>query len=257
MGNYYFLAASLPDLALGHKPELSFEEMKSRVKINLNKEDQESVSLLTRFIDIQNIRALLLKEPLDTKGTLSEKELEEALLVQDAFPQYVFDVLDRFETVEEQVRNFSGVISRFFAEEVGSHQGFMRKYLIFEREWRLVLTALRAKATKRDITRELQFEDPTDPFIAEILAQKDGEYYEPPEEFLELKELVASHQGDPWAEHRAFSEWRLIKIEELVEAPLFSIDWILSYLARQLIIEQDNELNKTQGKKIIEQLTQG
>lgn len=256
MGNYYFLAPSLPDLVLGQKPEVSYEELKTRIAINLSKEDYAKAIVFARFIDINNIRALFLEEPIDTRGNLSEKELDEALLIHNILPEYVFDFLDQFDTVLEKIRHFPSLIARFFVEEIPHAKGFLRKYLQFERDWRLVLTALRAKVLHRDVLNELQFEDFSDPLVAQILAQRDSPQYEPPEEFQGLKEIFVSCGNDPWQQHRAFDAWRFKKIEEMVTKPLFSIDWILSYMARLLIVEHDYELDKNKGNKIVDTLTQ-
>ena len=256
MGNYYFLAPSLPDLVLGKKPEVSFLELKNRIEINLTKKDLLKARIFGRFIDINNIRSQLLEEPIDPRGNLSEKELDEALLVRNNLPEYVFDFLDQFDPVSEKISRFSGLISRFFAEEIPKADGFLRVYLTFERNWRLVLTALRAKTLKRDLVRELQFEDFTDPLVAQILAQKDAPQYEAPEEFRELKEIFLSCGEDPLEQHRSFDAWHFRKIEEMVVKPLFSIDWILSYMARLLIVEYDYELDKNKGKMIVDTLTQ-
>lgn len=256
MGNYYFLAPSLPDLILGQKPEVSFEELQGRIAINLSKEDYAKASVFGLFIDINNIRSLFLEEPIDPRGNLSEKELDEALLVHSSLPEYVFDFLNQFDTVPEKVRHFPGLIARFFAEEILKAGGFLRRYLKFERDWRLVLTALRAKGLHRDILRELQFEDFSDPLVAQILSQRDAPQYEPPEEFRGLKEIFLSCGNDPWEQHRAFDAWRFHKVEEMVVKPLFSIDWILSYMARLLIVEYDYELDKNKGKMIVDTLTQ-
>ena len=43
MANYYFLAASLPPLVLGEKPDLSFEELSARLSINLTVKDFEKI----------------------------------------------------------------------------------------------------------------------------------------------------------------------------------------------------------------------
>lgn len=256
MSNYYFLAASLPDLVLGQKPEISFEELKSRIEINLTKEDLDKARVFGRFVDINNIRAQLLEEPIDPRGNLSEKELDEALLVHNILPEYVFDFLDQFDTVSEKIRNFPGLVSRFFAEEIPKTKGFLQTYLRFQRDWRLVLTALRAKTLKRDLVRELQFEDFSDPLVAQILAERDAPQYEPPEEFRELKEIFLVCGDDPLEQHKAFDAWQFRKIEEMVVKPLFSIDWILSYMALLLIVEYDYELDKNKGKMIVDTLTQ-
>lgn len=257
MGNYYFVAASLPPLVLGEKPEISFEELKMRLEINLSKEDLEKTIVLRRLIDLQNIRSLLLEEPIDPRGNLEEQELGEAMLVQNILPSYVFDFLDQFDTLTDRLKNFFGLFSKFFAEEIPNQKGFLAKYLTFEHEWRLVMAAMRAKELGRDIVHELQFEDFSNTLVAQILAQKDALVYEPSQDWLELKELIHACGSDPWQRYKAFAAWRFKKIEEMVERPLFSIDWILGYIARLMIVEQWNELDEVRGKMILESLKTG
>jgi hypothetical protein len=252
MSNYYFLAASLPQLVLGEKPDITFEELTSRLEINLTKPDLEKTAVFRRYIDLSNIRALFLEESIDPRGNLSEKELDEALLVKDGLPQYVFDFLDQFEGMSEKLRNFSGLFSTFFAEEVGKASGFLHAYFEFEREWKLVMLAIRSKELGRNVAQELQFEDFTDPTVAQILAQKDSESYDPPIDYISLKETFLSCGSDPWQQYRQVAKWRFGRIEELVERPLFSIDWVLSYMAQLLIVEHWNELDESKGKMILD-----
>jgi hypothetical protein len=250
VGNYYFVAASLPPLVLGQKPDITFEELSARLKINLSKADLEKTVVLRRFIDLNNIRSLFLEDAIDTRGNLNEKELDQALLLKDGLPEYVHDFLDQFESQTEKLRFFSGLLSKYFNEEKES--GFLKSYLAFEREWRLVILALRAKQQSRDVVSELQFEDLNDPLVQGILAQKDAASYDPPIEYADLKEIYLSCGPDPWAQYKTIAEWRFHRIEELATAPLFSIDWILSYMARLLIVEQWNELDLAKGKIILE-----
>lgn len=252
MANYYFLAASLPVLTLGEKPDLSFDELKSRFKINLNKEDYEKTIAFRRYIDVANIRFLFLEEAIDSRGNLNEKDLDEALLLKDSFPFYIFDFLDQFESVSEKLKHFSGVLSVFFNEEISKQKGFLKAYFEFERTWKMVMLALRAKEQNRDVMRELQFENFSDPLVAQILAQKDGSYYDPPPEYLDLKEKYVSCGADPWQKYKVIAKWRLNRIEELVDKPVFSIDWILSYMARLLIVEDYNALDEAKGKMILD-----
>lgn len=257
MGNYYFLAASLPPLAIGEVPEISFEELADRLEMNLSKKDLEKTVVLRRLVDLFNIRAFLLKEPIDPRGNLDEKELDEALLQREGLPGYVYDFLDRYEGMHDRLAHFSELFTFYFAEEIKKQSGFLKQYLTFEREWRLVLLALRSKRTGRDPARELLFEDFSDPIVAQILAQKDAEDYEPPVEYRPLKELILSCQEDPWLLHVSLGKYRFEKVEELVEKPLFTIDWILGYTAQLLMIEHWNELNQTKGMAILESFKQG
>ncbi|MGE5196754.1 MAG: DUF2764 family protein [Anaerolineae bacterium] len=257
MSNYYFLAASLPPLELDQRPELSFEELTSRLAINLNREDFEKTVVLRRLIDLYNIRALFLGESVDSRGNMNEKELDEALLIHNILPSYVFDFLDRFEQTSDKILNFPGLIATFFNQEIPKRTGFLRRYLEFERGWRLVLTALRSKELGRDVAKELQFEDFSDLLVAQILAQKDAPSYDPPPAYFELKEQLASCGPDPWQRQKVLAAWRFNAIEELVDKPLFSIDWILAYMARLIIVEYWKELDEKKGRLILEQFKTG
>ncbi len=258
MRNYYFVVPSLPPLSLRERPEISFEELMARLAINLSKKDWEKTKILRRLVDMYNIRALLMEEPIDPRGNLNEKELDEALLVRAGLPDYVFEFLGQFEKVPDKIRNFSGLLARYFNEEIPKHKGFLRKYLTFERECRLILVALRAKQLGRDVVKELQFEDPTDPLVAHILAQRDSDVYDPPPEYQDLKELLASCGSDPWEENRAFAEYRFKKIDELAETKQpFTIDVILAYLAQLMILEYIIELDTARGRMILDTFKNG
>jgi hypothetical protein len=78
MRNYYFVVPSLPPLSLSisDRPEITFEEFKTRLEVNLSKSDLEKTQVLRRFVDICNIRALLMEEPVDPRGNLNEKDLD-------------------------------------------------------------------------------------------------------------------------------------------------------------------------------------
>jgi hypothetical protein len=257
MRNYYFVVPSLPPLSVRERPEMAFEELTHRLEMCLSKSDLAKTHVLRRFVDICNIRALLMEETIDLRGNLSEKELDEALLVHSSLPDYVFEFLGQFEKVSDKIRNFPGLLSLFFNEEIPKNKGFLRTYLTFERECRLVLVALRAKQLGRDVASELQFEDPTDTLVAQILAQKDADSYDPPMEYLDLKELIASCYTDPWLEHKAFAEYRVKKIAELAEGKIFTIDVILSYMAQLMIIENLFELDADRGTMILDTFKSG
>lgn len=252
MTNYYYLAASLPPLDFPCVPDVSFVDLRSILRLNLSKADLKKVETLRLFVDLSNIRPLLLEEEIDPRGNLSEKELDEALLVKDFLPEYVFDFLDKYDSLAEKLRHFSELTARFFHEEQTVYKGFLGKYLCFEREWRLIVLALRSKLTKRDIVRELQFEDFNDPLVSQILAQKDAEQYEPPSEYKELKERYVAAGKDPYLLSKTLLEYRFSKIDEFVEDTIFSMDAILAYLAQLMIVECWNELDERRGLAILD-----
>jgi hypothetical protein len=257
MNKYYFLVPSLPPLSLKERPEITFQKLKELLRVNLSKGDLAKTEVLKRLVDINNIRALWQEEEIDPRGNLNEKELDEALLTHAHLPEYVFDYIGQFEKVSDRIKNISGLMARFFQEEIPLQKGFLKRYLTFEREWRLVMVGLRAKQTGRDVARELQFEDFSDPLVAQILAQKDSGSYEPPAEYAELKEILDSCAYDPWEEHRLFAKWRFAKIEEMAGSALFSVDQVLAYMAQLMLVEYANELDEERGKMILDTFTTG
>ena len=192
--------------------------------------------------------------PVDPRGNLNEKQLEEALLLEDFFPPFVFSFFKKYEKMSDRIKFFSMLLSQFFDEKIQKEKGFLSKYFRLEKEIRLILTALRAKEIKRDISYELQYEDATDFFVAYILAQKDMDTFEPPKEYEELKILYKKYHQTPLLLMKENIFFRLKKIEQMQEGKEFSIDYILSYQAILAMVEDWMQLEIEKEKKIIETL---
>jgi hypothetical protein len=247
MTNYYFVASALPALQIDLPPELEFQDFEDLLKDNLTEADLAKVWIMRFYYDIQNMRAWWKNEALDPIGNLNEVELEEALVAKEGLPDYVQDFLENYTNTESRLHHFSALPVAYFATESKRATGFLQRYLSFEREWRLVMTAFRAKQLGRDFTSEFQFEDPDDDFVAQILAQKDAKTYTPPDEYEELKPLFEAHRNDPLGLHLALCEYRFNKIQEMFGVKVFSIDRILAYMARLIIVEKWQLLNKEKG----------
>ena len=226
LNDYYFLTAALPPLSLGETPEISFAEFKILLEENLSAKDFASVKAMLLPIDLGNIRALWTKTSFDERGNLTAKELEEALSNPDVLPPFIGEFLDQYESQTDRLRFFSSLYAALFRQE--SEEKFVAQYYAFERQVRLVLTALRAKVERRDITRELQFEEPSDFLINEILAQKDASDYTPPPEFDALKEAFTRSYQDPKQLLQETCAFRFAKYEEIAENKHFSLDRILN-----------------------------
>jgi hypothetical protein len=95
--------------------------------------------------------------------------------------------------------------------------------------------------------RELQFEDPADPLVAEILAQASASVYMPPREYEDLKAIFIGNGSDPQQLNQAILEYRFRKIEEMEESQNFGIDRVLAYIARLLLVESIAEQDKEKG----------
>lgn len=197
MVGYYFLITALPPLKFGIKPEISYEEVEELVDQNVRTSDREIVVGFKQYIDVKNLRLLWMDLPIDPRGNLNKKELEAALLVRDSFPSFVFDFIQTYEDSSHRLANFLFLIAKFLQYQIENQEGFLRVFFRFEREFRIILTALRAKDEKKDLSVELQYEDPKDFLIRDILSQKDSSSYEPPGEYKELKNIYVANRENP------------------------------------------------------------
>lgn len=255
MGHYFFLGSVLPPLKTGSKPDLTFEELMELFRDNMSRKDLKKVSLLRLYIDLKNVRQLLMKQPLDPRGNLSEKELDEALLNRESLPEYLFEYFDKYETEAEQIRNYSEVFIQFFKEMEKKEKGFLKFYFNFEREWRLILAGYRAKKLGVDPTVELQHEDATEPLVAQILAQKDAPFFEFPFGFEELDEKLKGIQKSPKEQYETMAAFRFHRILDKTQDHPFSVDFALGYFACQMIVEDWNALNEKQGNQSLTEIT--
>lgn len=262
MAEYYFLVSFLPQLEIGHLPTLSFTELKDLLETHLTPADLATTRRLRRLIDIENIRALLAHEPCNPRGNLTQEELEKALndlawSDEEPFPAYLVDFLERYATRESRLAHFAELLSRFLQEESRRAEGFLHDYFAFERELNLVFVGFRAKRLDRDVIKELTYEDPREPLIAEIIAQKDAATYEPPFEFRALKPLFEAYGTLALELYQALVLFRFNEAQTLVEGERFSIDRILSYMVRLMMVERWLELNHEKGMRVVHTIEEG
>ena len=116
MAKYYFLSSILTPIEIGQKPEISFGDLVALLEMNLTSSDLSKLTMLKKWLDIKNLRAMWAKEPIDTRGSLSDKELDEALLEEETLPDYVFEFMQEFESDTDRLQNFSSLFAQFFCE---------------------------------------------------------------------------------------------------------------------------------------------
>ncbi len=256
---YYFITTALPKLDFDQPPEISFRELEILLKDNLTRSDYDKVRVVRRLYDIKNIRAFWQEEELDFRGNLDASFLEEALFSPDSllnitFPSYIYQFIDKYDDVQKRLDHFSELVVLSFKEELKHSSGFLHRYLAFERNLRLILLGFRAKQQGRDVALELQYEDPEDIIVAQILAQKDAQGYFAPEEFEDLIPLLENYYNKPLELQKALCEYRFNKIDEMLGFDLFSIDRILGYMIQLIMVENWHALDREQGIKVVDKI---
>lgn len=233
---------------------MSFSKLWAMLVENLTVSDLKQAKEFRFLEDIYNLRAYWLGQELDPRGNLSRQELEEFLLQDDRLPPYLREFLQKYESKEDRLKYFSSLVAGYFRYEIAKSKGLLKKYLKMEREIRLMFVAFRAKQLNRDLFRELQFEDPYDDFVAQILAQKDAKEFQPPQDYTDLKTIFDRFNAEPLKLHQALLEYKYYKIEEILGYDKFSFDRILGYMIQLMMAEKWFELDRQQGTQIIDRL---
>lgn len=255
MAHYYFVGTLLPTLSFEAKPEMTFSELDQLLRDNLTPKDYQKTRIIRGFFDVLNLRALWLGESFDLRGEMTEAEVEEALAARLGLPDYVYLYVDTYHSIEERIAHFPLLFARFFQKAIETKDTFLREYFTFERELRLVVTALRARELGRDLSKEFLYEDPEDELIQDLLAQKEGLSLELPEKLQELNAIFEQNKNDPLALQGAIDLYRVEMVERQVSmSDLFSIKRILAYLIEFILIENWFTIDKAKGISIIDSI---
>lgn len=265
MGSYVYLCTLLPPLDLDVSPELPYEEFKELLVLNLSHDDMRKVYTIRRLYDLYNLLVIWRGHgTFSPYGNYDENQLKEFLVEERGLPSYVHEFAATYDKPEERAAAFPLLLQTYFHEEIRRSSGFLKKYLEFERSWRLVSTASRAKKLKRDLVVELQHENPEDPLVEQLLELKDSSSLADLEAHIPLVMLLEDKDHTALTLHRALSEYRMQKVYELTKSVIFGQDrplgiiCVLNYLIRLIIVEEWRRLDKQKGaallKKIIEKV---
>lgn len=252
MTEYYFVGTLLPDLKIGQVPELSFKQLDRLLRDNLQPVDYKCAVQLRLYYSIENLRALWRGEALDIYG-YGQHALEASLLDIESQPTYLRDFLEQYPSTEARLRFFPDLLAKYFREESAQASGFVAKYLRFEHKLRLIQTAFRAKKLNRDLTVELQFEEPGEEFFQQLLAQKDNKKFVAPNGFVQLQTILEEYYDAPIELYKALSDYRFEKVEEFVNGGVFSLNRILAYMVQLITVERWLELDREEGSKLVDQ----
>lgn len=252
MKGYFFVSTFLPPLQFGSPPPVRFERVAALFEENLGARDLKKVRKLLSLVDLQNVPRLLKEEPLDLRGNLTEKELDEAFLNRDGLPNALFE-----EGEEGALRAFPRALFEFLWEGGEIEEGFLGRYFRFEWEWRLLIALLRGRELKREVEPFISSNPYGDFLVAEALSQSVMPIFDFPIEHRDLGERIAESRGSAIKEQSSVSRYRFKWIKEQLEGRPFSLDHLLGYMAQLLIIEDEEALSKVEGGALLDNIMRG
>jgi len=250
MTKYYFLICSLPKVEFGEKTDLSHDDLCYLLDFNLSKEDLEKIKIFKTFIDLKNVKALWQNQRIDARGNLNEKRIEEALLIKEFLPSYLFDFMQKYSNLEDRIKYFPFVYASFWQEEIKKESGFLHDYFKFEMEYRLIVTALRAKDQKRDFLQEVFFADQKE-FLISCLQKGETNF---DAEYQKLQEIYEANKNYPEKIYYAFLKYQFQQVSNINTKSSFDINAVLKFLALLYLAEEALNRNSMEGKQILNTL---
>jgi hypothetical protein len=262
MTGFYFLVSSLPELVKEKAPQtrrlrLPFRDFITLCNDNLSKKDSEKLRVLLLLADIENIRSLYLESPWDPSGSCDRLGLEAIIQDKVGFPDYVVSFLEEHDTSEARIKHFPRLLSEYYRNEGSMASGFLKEHLSFSRQYRLVIAAIRYKKRGRHVEEELRYESPHDTLVAQILAQKDADTYEPPDEFEDLKRIFSDHFKDPVSLSLELIKFQWDYIVEKTLNDPFTLDFVLGYCVLLGLQEKAFSIDQKLSQEILEGILKG
>jgi hypothetical protein len=255
--NYYCLVAGLPDIVIDQN-KLSFgvDEFKDELGESLHPADYALLELLFLPVDNQNLLNLLVKNeaPFDKLGRYSQDELEENIKEPEGLLPYLIEFIEDFksDTASNPNIRLDNRMAALYYEYVDANSNeFLRKWFEFDRTLRNILAAYNCRKFELPVDNELIGEGDIVDSLKKSRARDFGISSEVPViekviSILENKDLLEREKG------LDLIRWNFL--DDLNVFNYFTIEVILGFVIKLMIINRWLKLDANTGKELFEKL---
>lgn len=257
MMSRFFVYGTLPPLEFGSRPDLSSRALMELYDLNLSRIALKKIYVLKLWIDVSNIYGLFQDEGFDGRWNYSKSTIKALIANEEDLPEYVLAFFQQWETEAERKNHFAQLIAQYFEEEIKKNRGYLRDFLTFEHDMRVLLVGFRAKIGGHDVARELQFEDMHNPTVATVLLQKDrmGQF-QFPMEYEDLEIVLESAGSDPSKQYEAVARFRFEFYSKYFVQHPFSLKGIVAYMVALWILEDLFVLKSAEGERLLSNIVE-
>lgn len=266
--HYYYLVAGLSDLIFDSKAGLTIGEFREELRVNLHPDDFSLVSLLFLPHDNKNLFSFLTGKEgeWDEGGTYTFADFEEQKRViesilkeKDVLPEYMVDIMTGFYGSEEGVdeAQLRKKLSEGYIDMVlGSGNRFLEQWIRYDTDINNIYTFLNAKKLGLDVEKHLIGGDSLADELRELY--RSGKDFVIPIEpdYAQAIFRIATENEFHEAEKKTDLE-RWSYLDSLTFFEYFTIDQVLGYLVRFLIVKRWERLDPETGKKMLKMLVEG
>ncbi|MFV0290583.1 MAG: DUF2764 family protein [Mangrovibacterium sp.] len=264
--NYYYLVAGLPDILLGDKRKgFGSVELLNSLREELNTSDYALARSLYLPFDHTNFlnKKYTSKASFDERGVYSEEEIEKLLskrtiesIEGQEFPNYLLRLAEKIDDHEELSRSEAEVelTTAYYDYLLSFKNKFLSHYVAFERNMKNVFIALNGRKYDIDVSHE--FVD-GDEILADALRKSRARDFGLLGEIDRLEEMLKLFDN-PNLQERGFKidQLKWDYIEELNFFNYFTVEKLLGFIYKLLLVERWMDLSPEEGKKLFERLLQ-
>ncbi|MCH4896663.1 DUF2764 family protein [Marinilabiliaceae bacterium JC040] len=253
---YYCLIAGLPDIVRDDtKVPVMIEEFKKELNLHLSNKDMRLVNLFFLERDNKSLISLLRNESpvADVLANYSIDFLESQISSLDSIPPYMKSfILDYKDMADMSLASQENKLASYFFDFLlSTGNGFVSDYFEFEMNLRNLSIALNCRKYNREIASEI-VGDNSFAIALKSSKLKDfglGDSYPYVEKVVSFFDNLSLTDKE-----REFDSLRWEFLEEKITFKYFTIEVVVSYLVKLLIIERWSKLDSTRGKEIFNDL---
>jgi Protein of unknown function (DUF2764)/ATP synthase (C/AC39) subunit len=244
---YYFLISYLPEINRDDKKlKYRFEDLLAE-RFHIAQEDWAQVELILLAGDMLQIEKILSGKEIEVQFTLYGREFwKDQMKSPKEVPEWLIDFFEPLVSEGFSPRNIDRVYQAYFDSAIEKASNpFLRSYLVFERDLRNLLSAIRVRRKGVPAAEYLVGEGDLVDVVGRSSAEDFGLSKEYPfiEQLLKAKspkEIEESVQGILWE-----------TIDEMTEHKQFEFEVILGYLLKLRLLERNLALSEEQGLNIV------
>jgi hypothetical protein len=247
---YYFLVAYLPEI---HPDD---RKLKYRLadlfgeKFQIAPEDWLDIELLLLAGDILQIERLLSGKDTAVEFTLYGRDFwKDQIKSPKEAPEWLSEFFEDLAARGFSARNMDRLYCAYFDFAIQKATNpFLRAYLLFERDLRNILSAVRARRKRLPPAEYLVGESD----LVDLLGRSSADDFGVRKDYDWIEQILDAES--PQEIEQTVQRIRWETVDAMIEPNQFEFDVILAYLVKLQILERNLALSKEQGLDIVKRL---
>lgn len=259
--NYYCLVAGLPDLLFSEsKPGFSSLDFRTELKEQLSVNDFNLVKQVFLLFDNQNLLNLIFKlnKPFNTLGIISKEKLEAEIIKPSEIPDYMIQYIKWIrnqESMDFSLPKENQLYHLFYNHILQQNNEFLIDWYTFYFGLKNILTAINCKQFNYEIENHIiQFG--ANNIIHKLLLNNrlNQDYFEDEIQFAEQIFRIAKSETNSIEKEKEIDKLKWNYLDENTFFHYFTIEKLLSFAIKLIIIERWMKLDNETGKELLKKL---